>query len=67
MVGFLNFLHERYFLKWTLSPLYGWPPKDNILIKVQTKKLPQIFNTLSLQKETFSNCEGKKILHGEEL
>lgn len=50
--------------------LYGWPPKDNILIKVQTKKLPQketfpkgdIF-----QKETFSNCEGKKILHGEEL
>lgn len=44
--------------------LYGWPSKDNILIKVQTKKLPQIFNTLSFQKETFSNCEGK---HGEEL
>lgn len=38
----------------------GWPCKYDILIEVETEKLPQIFSSLSFQKVTFSKREGKK-------
>lgn len=47
MAVFPNFLHPRYFLKWSLSYSMGWWPKYYILIEIQTKEPPpQICNIL---------------------
>lgn len=61
MEGLLNFLHPRYFLKWSLSSSLGWPPRYNIRIEFQTKELPQIRNTLLVFPKGyfFSKCEDK--------
>lgn len=45
----------------------SWPCKYNILIEIETQKLPQIFSILSFQKLHFQNVKVKKNLHGWEL